>query len=164
MNIAVFIIDTSYLLEMFSVPNHSTKSSVKEIKNRLKNAIEQSSRLYVPLPCLFELANHIAHEKDGRVRKRLAKKIYTAIESSVTDRIPWNITPSKGIEELPYFFKVFAEEFVIQNIGLTDTTVIQEAKRLKNKYKDAKFTVHIWTKDNKLKTHEPDRENNPFLG
>ena len=59
-------------------------------------------------------------------------EIYTAIESSVTDRIPWNITPSKGIEELPYFFKIFAVEYVIQSIGLTDTTVIQEAKRLKN--------------------------------
>ena len=139
MSIAVFIIDTSYLLELFGVPGHSTKSSVNEIKNRLKNAIEQSSRLYVPLPCLFELANHIANEKNGRVRKRLAMEIYTAIESSVTDRIPWNITPSKGIEELPYFFKIFAVEYVIQSIGLTDTTVIQEAKRLKDKYNDSKF-------------------------
>ena len=164
MNIAVFIIDTSYLLEMFSVPGHSTNSSVIEIKKRLKNAIAQSSRLYVPLPCLFELANHIAHITDGRVRKRLAKKLYTTIKSSVEDRMPWNITPSNGLEELPYFFKIFAEEFVIQKIGLTDTTVIQETKRLKNKYKDARFVVHIWTKEKTLKAYEPDCEENPFLG
>ncbi len=164
MSTAVFVIDTSYLLELFSVPGYSTKKAVEEIKNRFEKAFENKSRLYVPLPCIYELANHIADVPDGEIRKKLAQIIYDTVQTSVETNNPWNITPSTGLENLPDLLKKYTEEFVIQQISLTDTSVIQEAKRLKKKYSDSRYTVHIWTKDKTQKAFEPDIEINPFLG
>ena len=164
MSISVFIIDTSYLLELFKVPGHSNVQSNREVKERFENAVKNNSRLYVPLPCIYELANHIAHVDDGNERQRLANVLYETIESSIQDGIPWNITPSTGLEELPKIFQIFASEYVLQKISMTDTSIIQEAERLKKKYKGSDFRVHIWTKEISIKAYEPDKEANPFFG
>ena len=164
MSIAVYVIDTSYLLELFKVPNYSNTSSITEIKNRFENEFESKSRFYVPLPCIFELGNHIADVNSCSVRKKLADSFYKTIKSCVEDSMPWIITPSASIEELPQLCRKFSEEFVIQRVGLTDTAVINEANRLKEKYSSFNYTVHIWAKDSSLKAHEPDTEENPFMG
>ena len=164
MSISIFIIDTSYLLELFSVPGHSNIQSNKEIRKRFEIAIKNSCRLYVPLPCIYELANHIAHIDDGDIRKDIASKIYNTIQLSIREYFPWNITPSTSIDELPNMFGIFANEYVLQKISMTDTSIIQEAKRLKKKYKGSDFRVHIWTKERSIKTYEPDKESNPFYG
>jgi len=167
MSIRVFVIDTSYLLELFNVPGFSQDSAVKEVRERYKLAIKNNSLLFAPLPCVFELANHIADVRDGNSRRKLGQKLFETIESSVNENIPWNITPSTGIELLPGLFKEFAETYVAQSISLTDTSIIHEAQRLKKKFKQysmLNYEVHIWTKDNALKAYEPDSERDPFLG
>lgn len=159
---AVFVIDTSYLLELFKVPDYSQHPA--EIEKRFKMAIENESRLYVPLPCVFELANHIADVRDGTHRFKLGKNLYNTICSCINSREPWIITPSTGLEELPDLCKNFSEQFVKQGVGLTDTFIIHEARRLKKKYAKSDFKVHIWTKDKALKAQEPDTEKNQFVG
>ena len=118
----------------------------------------------MPIPCIFELGNHVAGITNGNIRKDRAKRIYETIESSISECIPWNITPSTGTKALAEHWKSFANEYVIQEIGLTDAFTIQEAKRLKNKYRKSKSKVHIWTKDSALKAWEPDPEDSPFAG
>lgn len=41
--------------------------------------------------------------------------------------------------------------------------IIEEARRLKRKYNQPGDRVHIWTKDKKLKSHEPDAEPEPLV-
>jgi hypothetical protein len=53
---------------------------------------------------------------------------------------------------------VYAQEMAEQGIGLSDTSLIEEARRLRKKYNQPRDRVHIWTKDRRLKTHEPDAE------
>lgn len=158
-----FIIDTSYLLELFKVPDCSNESHGEKIKEKYYHAIENKSRLYVPLSCVFEFADHIADVKNGNSRKILGGKFLKTIKSSIEDQVPWTITPSAGLEFIPKICEVFANTYVIRGIGLTDTSIISEAKRLKKKYKSF-YKVHIWTKDKKLKAYEPDKEKNPFTG
>lgn len=161
---AVYVIDTSYLLELFRVPKCSEDAAVAEVRKRHKEAIENDSRLYVPIPCIFELGNHVAGISDGHFRKELAYRISETIDSSVAWRNPWNITPSTGTGELPRLWESFSGECVVQGVGLTDTFAIQEARRLKEKYRRYKSKVHIWTRDRALKAWEPDAEENPFVG
>jgi len=64
---------------------------------------------------------------------------------------------------LKTLLRVFSGEFAQQKIGLTDASIIAEARRLKSKYgKEAR--VHIWTKDVRLKAHEPNSESDAFVG
>ncbi|MCK5229174.1 MAG: hypothetical protein KAR13_02850 [Desulfobulbaceae bacterium] len=164
MSLTVYIIDTSYLDELFGVPGFSNNRSGKKIKNLYKDAINTGSRLFVPLACIFELANHIAGVPAGDARKELGDKLFKTVKTCVGENMPWDITPTTGIEFLPDLCKVFASHYVSQCIGLTDTSIIQEARRLKDKYSSFHYKVHIWTTDDILKSHEPDNESNPFLG
>jgi len=157
---AIFVLDTSYLVELFKVPGFAQHP--EKVKERYEIAIHNNSRFYVPLPCIFEFANHIAHVSDGNTRTDLGRKFFGTVKSCVEDEHPWIITPSTGIEVLPELARAFSEQYVIQEIGLTDTFIIQEADRLKKE--KSHFKVHIWTKDKGLKAYEPDTEENPFVG
>jgi len=162
----IFVIDTGYLLEFFRVPRHSKDDHVREVRKRHQDAIENKDRLYVPLACIFELANHIAHIDDGSTRRKIALSFSDHVRESIDSDAPWNIVPfEEGLKT--YFIPLiqdFMKNYIQMNIGLTDTTVIREARRLKEKYKKSGYTVHIWTKDRSLKAYEPDKEENPFIG
>lgn len=161
---AVFVLDTSYLLELFRVPGHSNDAAVTEIRNRYGKAIKNNSRLYVPLPCIFELANHIADVNDGHSRRELGNKFFETIKSCVKENIPWIITPSCDMEILTQLCEVFAVRYLLKTIDLTDTNTILESQRLKKKYSSFSYNVHIWTKDSNLKAYEPDHEIDSFTG
>jgi hypothetical protein len=164
MRIRYYIVDTSYLLELFNVPGCSNPHSNTEVKKKFEDAIKSKSRLYVPLPCVFEIADHIANVKIGRKRSELAKKLFSTILSSLKESIPWILIPSPEPTTIANLFRSYAKNYVIQGIGLTDTTVISEASRLKKKYRSLGCSVHIWTKDINMKAFEPDKEDYPFTG
>jgi hypothetical protein len=66
---SILVIDTSYLLELFRVPGHSEEKVICEIRTRYEQAIKDKAMLFVPLPCIFELGNHIADVRDETRRK-----------------------------------------------------------------------------------------------
>ncbi|MBF0530219.1 MAG: hypothetical protein HQK55_13295 [Deltaproteobacteria bacterium] len=158
MKTCLIVMDTSYLDELYAVPEKSSKAVNTEARKRFALAVRQKARFFVPLPCLFELANHIAHISDGNRRKNLADSLVKTIEQCVSNCEPWIITPYDMIEALPKLCRAFADEYVAQGIGLTDTYIIQEARRLKRIYNKPPYRVHIWTKDHALKACEPDLE------
>jgi hypothetical protein len=164
MSTSIIVIDTSYLLELFAVPEFCDVTSVAEVKRRFEMAVEEKAILYVPLPCLFELANHVADIRDGNRRKSLADFLVRTVESCASEGIPWLVTPFDMNDTLPKLCRAFAGDYVSRGIGLTDTFTILEALRLKKKYNGPQYRVHIWTKDRHLKACEPDTEPEAFLG
>jgi len=163
MSTVVFFIDTSYLLELFSVPGCFEEAAVKEIKKRYAQAIEDKSRFFVPLPCIFELGNHIADVKKESSRNRLKTKLSETVISCVKENNPWIITPSIEIESLPDLWETFSKPEMRRGLSLTDTSIIREAHKFKEKQSSFDYKVHIWTRDRELKAREPDSERNPFL-
>lgn len=66
--------------------------------------------------------------------------------------------------KLPQLLRDFSEDPLRLQMGLTDSTIVSEAHRLKQKYSASlDYRVHIWTTDTTLKAHEPDREPDPLL-
>lgn len=172
MSLKVLVLDTSYLLEVYRVPSFHDPVHADVIKKRLAEVTKEGARLFVPFPVVFEVANYIADVRDGGHRHLLAAQFNKAIRNSVESGSPWIITPgsdSSILLELGNLVEMcdrYAIELAIQGIGLSDTAIVEEAKRLKKKYKKygSGALVHIWTKDRRLKPHEPDAEPNPFLG
>lgn len=161
----VYVIDTSYLLELYAVPGHSTQEAVDEIRRRFKDAVKQNARLYVTVPSIYELANHIADVSNGNARWSLAEGLQDAILSSIDEGVPWTIIPSQELSALKKLIASFADNHVLEGIGLSDSTLIDEAHRLKRTtYRGSAWRVHIWTKDKKLKAREPDKEPHAYLG
>ena len=163
MNTVVFFIDTSYLLELFRVPGCFDEAAVKEIRKRYTKAIKDKSRFFVPLPCIFELGNHIADVTKESSRNQLKEKLSQTVRSCIENKTPWIITPSIKIESLPDLWEMFSKPEMQKGLSLTDTSIIREAHNYKKKRSSFGYKVHIWTRDRELKAREPDSERNPFL-
>ena len=163
--IAVYVIDTSYLLELYAIPGKSTPDAVSEIRNRLRVAAASRSPLYVTVPSIYELTKHIVRIPDGNQRRRYAVHVKNDVLSSLDDGTPWTVIPSRQLDTLGQLVSSFVENHIHEGIDLTDGTLIDEARRLRQeRYRGTGWRVHIWTTDERLKAEEPDRERNAYLG
>lgn len=164
MSAIIYVVDTSYLLELFACGRDSNKEASDGVRKRFKQANAAGGRFFIPLPCLFELGDHIADVGHDELRKTLAEKLVSTVKSSLETQKPWTITPTGAPEViLPKLLERFAPAAAKQKIGLVDTFTWDEAERLKIKLANRKPRVHIWTNDRNLKGKEPDTEPNPFL-
>lgn len=164
MSTTLFVIDTSYLDELFGCGRKSNPVASVAVKDRFKQANKSGGRFFVPLPCLFELGDHIADVAHDELRKKLADKLLDTVKSSLSGGKPWTITPTGPPEDvLLKLLERFAPAAAKQKIGLVDTFTWQESIRLKEALSRHKACVHIWTNDRNLKGKEPDKEHNPYL-
>lgn len=164
MSTTVYVIDTSYLLELFGCGRDSQKTVSAEVRRRFKDANAAGGRFFVPLPCLFELGDHIADVGHDGLRGKLASELVATVKKSLDLGTPWTITPTGPPEEiLPQLLDRFAPAAINHKIGLVDTFTWVEADRLKHKLEAYKVRVHIWTNDRQLKNKEPDAEPAPYL-
>ena len=165
MAIPVYVIDTSYLCELFAVPRYSTEEAISEVKRRFTVAAEGRARLYVSLPTIFELAGHIADVREGGLRRKLSVKLRDAVVTSIREGRPWILRPAVKEDAVEGLIDGFVQYSPEKGISLVDTILIDEANHLrKTKYSGEEWQVHIWTKDRRLKAEEPDAESNAFLG
>ena len=158
----VFVLDTSYLAELYSVPGFSDASFSRDLKKRM--AREVGARFHVPVGCLYKLCDHIADIGDGNRRRELARQVAIDVNSSIARGVPWLTSPAAGLDGIAEFVQRFAFNPEHLKIGLTNSEVIETANALKRKYGTGHaYRVHIWTRNQRLKAHEPDPERAPLL-
>jgi len=164
MSIAVYVIDTSYLVELFGCMRENDIKIPNVVKERFKVTNRAGGRFFVPLPCLFELGDHIADVRHDKKREKIASQLLATVESCLAKNQPWTITPTGPPEDiLSELLKHFAPLASRERIGLVDTFTMCEALRLKGDLKSYKAKVHIWTNEQALKRKEPDSEPNPLF-
>ena len=157
----IFVLDTSYLLELYSVPGFSDRTFSARLREKMAGLA--GARFHVPIGCLYKFCDHISDVSDGNRRYDLAHRIATDVGSSIEHARPWLISPSQGLNELAGFIRAFASDPTRHMVGLTNSDVIEVANVLKRKYgSSTDYRVHIWTKNTQLKAHEPDREPEPL--
>jgi hypothetical protein len=163
-----YVLDTGYLDELWRVESYYKDEKHAAIKDRFNVAYEAGADFIVPIPVLFELANHITQGKNADRRRLLTEQFEKSITSSLNSDLPWHIEPNEtGVlfanltDALQASVDRFAREFAEQKISLTDTAVCLTAERFKATNNSRR--VHIWTVDRALKALEPDREPDPYL-
>jgi hypothetical protein len=172
--VRLIVVDTSYLLELFQVPDCSSNRAYGPICKRFENARQITDQLQVPLPVLFELGNHVADVKNGQDRRRLAAMLVEAVDSWLSGETPLTIVSSmndaRTVQDFRDAVTGLTQEFkslAPDRQGLTNAAIALDAKSLRSKYKNSSlktYLVHIWTTDKKLKALEPDAEANAFVG
>ena len=163
MSVLFYVFDTSYLIELANCGRDSDPKAHKRVRKMFAKAEAAKARFVVPLPCLFELGDHIADVDHEKRRHELADWLLKTVTASLERSRPFIITPTGTPGEvLPALLLRFQGKTVQKQIGLVDTFTAVEAERLKQKYGDDHARVHIWTNDRALKGLEPDREANPF--
>ena len=86
------ILDTSWLLELYRVPDYFKESRTLPVWTETAELIEAKCELFVTVPVLFEVASHITHVRDGRHRRTLSEKLRDDITSSIDRDSPWTIS------------------------------------------------------------------------
>ena len=163
MSVVFYVFDTSYLIELANCGRDADAKASPHVRKLAKQAAAAGARFVVPLPCLFELGDHIADVKHAERRQQLADWLANTVEESLATERPWIITPTGNPKDiLPELLQIFRGQGVKKQIGLVDLFAASEAHRLKTDYRDRKAKVHIWTNDRALKGQEPDHEPNPF--
>lgn len=164
-SLPVYVIDTSYLLELFEVPGYSTEEAVSEVRRRFADAAMSNARLYITVPSIYELCNLVARVPESNLRSKLAATVRGAVLSSLGEGMPWTIVLSQQSDAFKEVVNGFSNEYAREGLSLSDGALIDEARRLRQTtYRGPRWRVHIWTKDRKLKAMEPDNESNAYLG
>jgi len=159
----IYVFDTSYLIEFSNCGRDANPKACIRIRKMVGEAARAGARFFVPLPCLFELGDHIADVRHTQRRDELAGWLLNTVESSLNNEGHWIITPAGNSKEvLPPLLVKFKDKTVRKHIGLVDTFAAMEAERLKEEYRRMKAVVHIWTNDRPLKALEPDKESDPY--
>ena len=159
----VFVVETSYLCELYKVPMFSNQEFSARLREKWDRERKKGAGFRVPVGCVYQLCDHIADVPDGSRRRELAVRVATDVESSVASAIPWLIVPSHGVNELSSFVRAFASNAGHLKLGLTNSQVVEIARGLKSKYGGVgSYRVHIWTRNQDLKAHEPDDELDPL--
>ena len=95
-------------------------------------------RLYVTVPVLFEVANHIVHVRNGHHRRQLIVKFRGAVSGSLQDKTPWTIVGPLRDDILlrPQDLAKLADRFAAEaaiGYSLADISVIDLARRLQGR-------------------------------
>jgi hypothetical protein len=166
----LIIIDTSYLLELWKIGANWNQTAHDNVVSIFTKNMELASYFVTPA-ILFELANHIADERNSATRRKHALQFQETTQSAINENCPWTVLGYSNSNVLSALQSLgdtlvknadaFASTYAAQGIGLTDVTTIEAARHLKNTYRST--LVHIWTRDNALKAYEPDAETNSFV-
>jgi hypothetical protein len=163
----IFVIDTSYLLELFKVPGHSTENHVTEVRKRFRRTFSNGSVRIVPTVCVLEWGARVAQIGSAESRATAASVLQREVDRALNeaDMIPrpFVISEAPTSRDLPALIAQWSSQHVSQRIFLVDSAVAAVAETLKAESL-TRTPVHIWTKDHALKRLEPDVEPDPFLG
>ena len=144
------ILDTSWLLELYQVPGYCKESRFPRVRKEIADIVGAGGELFVTVPVLFEVANHVTHVRDGRRRRTLSEKLRNDIKSSLDGESPWTIVAT-GKDVLLRSEDVIrlADRFLQTsgyNYSFADISIIDLATGLRSRGR----TVKILTFDEQL--------------
>jgi hypothetical protein len=161
----IYVVDTSYLLELYKVPGSSSAVLYEPVKERIARAIKDKAMLFIPLPCVIEFASHLADAADKQTALSIARAFKVELALSLENKGVWRVTPCYDSPRAFHDgFGTFISDHLLAGVGLCDSFTIAEATRLAEKYESFGYRVHVLTLDEALKAHEPHTEEDPFVG
>ncbi|WP_374978930.1 hypothetical protein PSGK_18090 [Pseudomonas solani] len=167
----IIILDSSYLIELFGIPGDSTEEKHEAAISLFQEAVQNSYDIFCPLSVLYEVANHIADIKNTKAQLEIAQKFKETVISSHQEGMPFVVIPNgktgENFKELAGLPELCVEYqmHLLQGLGLTDCTIIDVARTVKESYhsRERKWSAHIWTLHNALKALAPDKFDHEFF-
>lgn len=165
----IILLDTSFMLELLSVPYDSVEHKHQEAKELFSLAIENSYDVYCTLGVLYETANHIVDIKNVEVQRKISVTFKDMVVLAWNENVPFTIIPNANSADLLSQFSTLPElcqkysESLRQRLSLVDCTLVEAAEKIKSNYvaRQKRWPAHIWTCHGELKALEPDRFEHP---
>ncbi len=162
----VLLIDTSLLCVWLQVPGRETagdnKWTFEIVDNKIKEEIDKSTTLVLPLATVIETGNHIAQAKitNSESKRIAAKKLAYIITYAADETSPWAAFREQIVlweaEELKKLAAQFPNQCV-EKTSMGDASIVT----LGWHYHQKGFHVEFLTDDDKLKSQEPPPPSTP---
>ena len=133
----IAILDTSWLLELYRVPGYCKASRFHRVRKNIDDIINAGGELFVTVPVLFEVANHITHVRDVRRRRLLSGKFRDDVKQSLDGNGPWTILAtgkdillrSEDVVRLAdRFLQASGENYSVAGISIIDLAATLQGK------------------------------------
>ncbi|MCT4594360.1 MAG: hypothetical protein N4A57_08855 [Anaeromicrobium sp.] len=148
----VHFIDTSVLVNILDIPNRNSHREVvlKEYEG-LKNS--QTDTLLLPLATIIETGNHIAHIRDGNIRRSKGKAMAQMLKDMANGVAPWDYYEGEITrDDLLYFSKNFPD-MAMKGTGIGDLSIVSAYNKYKESVPAIGF-IRIWSLDGHLAAYE----------
>lgn len=158
----VLVLDTSFLVELYALPEKAKAHRVPHAQAWFTQARTARHGLQVPFACVLEFGNTIAQIKEPGSRTTCAARLALDFEAAVMrgHQAMWVATDAPQFESATELVKFWSTQHAPIGRSLVDAAIVRAAVRRKEA--DSAAQVHIWTYDKKLKEMEPDTEPAPF--
>lgn len=139
----VRFIDTSIMSNLLGIPGKC--QNYDKVWEEFKTAIHDKDTMILPVATVIETGNHIAHQSDGNVRRKLALKFSEYLLRTAKGEAPWFLY-GNGLttDDLIYIAEKFPE-YATRAIGTGDLSIITQFNDYVNTIPAG--TVMIWSTD-----------------
>lgn len=139
----VRFIDTSIMSNLLGIPGKCQNHD--KVWEEFKAAIHDKDTMILPVATVIETGNHIAHQSDGNVRRKLALKFSEYLLRTAKGEAPWFLY-GNGLttDDLIYIAEKFPE-YATRAIGTGDLSIITQFNDYVNTIPAG--TVMIWSTD-----------------
>ena len=146
-------IDTSIMTNLLLIPTRCDKA--QEIRDEFDRAVTAGDNLILPLATIIETGNHIAHIRDGNLRRLIAGKFAEFIFLSLDNETPWYYDSCElSKNDLRYIVDHFPQK-AMEQVGMGDVSIICQYENFKEK-NGAIGVIMIWSDDTHLQMYRED--------
>ncbi|MGM9572615.1 MAG: hypothetical protein ACI3ZR_10405 [bacterium] len=146
----VIFIDTSIMANILDIPFMNEERS--KVMEKLQDMINNSNKytLILPLATIIETGNHIAHIKDGTIRREKAYKMAELLQKTANNEAPWEWY-GRELEDkdLMDIAQKFPNTAMTMKMGIGDLSIIKAYEKYK-KNTNSYIKVMIWSLDKHL--------------
>ena len=146
----VIFIDTSIMANILDIPFMNEERS--KVMEKLQDMINNSNKytLILPLATIIETGNHIAHIKDGTIRREKAYKMAELLQKTANNEAPWEWY-GRELEDkdLMDIAQKFPNAAMTMKMGIGDLSIIKAYEKYK-KNTNSYIKVMIWSLDKHL--------------
>lgn len=141
----VWIVDTSVLCNIMSIPNmdQDKKNVLQSFEKKIKN----NDSFLLPYTVIVEIGNHIGQVSSEHHRRELANKLIEIVNQSIDGDAPWKIMKIPSVETLRDWLADFPDS-ASKTKGYGDHSLIKEWEEYGSNHQG--LIVHIWSLDNDL--------------
>ncbi len=150
---SIALVDTSIFCNILDVPQKNQDRAI--VFTQLEEYIRGGMTLLLPVATILETGKHIAHLRDGRLRRALAKRFVKIVRQALAgldNNAPW-IVPQPLLD--PAALCEYLDEFpdyAMRGISLADLSIIKEYERQRKLFSGHR--VFIWSLDEHLQAYD----------
>jgi hypothetical protein len=142
---AIVIVDTSVLLNIFDVPDRNQHWA--DVMEQLGELIESGDHLFIPMAAIVEVGNHIAHVKNGDLRRIAAERLVKEVKAALLGEAPWRPINFPTDADVLSWLDEFPDS-ATRGMGMGDLSIKKEWETCCRRYPMSH--VRVWTLDRDL--------------